>query len=106
MSFIIETGIAIPSGRGAYNFAEFTEANQAAFVPAEERGKKAASLRASARRYTEETGIEFVVRASEKAGVKGVYVWRVTPSGQEQKPEPAAAPAAPEPAKGIPRAKK
>ncbi len=107
MFFMIRTGVAIPSGRGSYNFAAFTDAEQAAFVPTgpTERGKKAASLRASARRYTEENGVAFLVRAGEDEGKPGVWVWRVTPAA----PAPAApAEAAPTVAetKGIPRGKK
>lgn len=76
MSFTIETNIGIPSGRGAYDFSAFTAPGQSAFLPAADRAKKAASLRASARRCTNETGVDFVVRAVTENGVNGVRIWR------------------------------
>lgn len=101
--FAIRTDVPIPTGRGTYDLAAFTAAGQAAFLPAAERGKKAASLRASARRYTEETGVAFMVRAGEDNGVEGVWIWRTTPAGGEApvaaKPTPAAPAAPTKPAK-------
>lgn len=79
MTFQIETGVPIPTRRGVYDFGLLTEAGQSAFIPCENRGKKAASIRASAARYTRETGIEFLVRAVEG----GVRVWRLTPSDEQ-----------------------
>ena len=96
MTFNVVTNVPIPSGRGSYNFDVFTAAGQAAFVPAEDRGKKAASIRASARRYTEEKGVEFVIRAGEDGeGKPGVWVWRTTEEGKEL-------PVLPQPPKGKP----
>ena len=76
MSFNIETNVGIPSGRGTYDFSAFTAPGQSAFMPAADRAKKAASLRASARRCTEETGVTFIVRAVVENNVAGVRIWR------------------------------
>ncbi len=81
--FNIETNVSIPSSRGAYDFSAFSAPGMSAFIAATDRSKKAASLRASARRCTVETGVQFVVRAvTEKnpetgADVDGVRIWRV-----------------------------
>lgn len=74
--FNIETGINIPNTRGAYDFSVFTAPGMSAFLPATDRSKKAASLRASARRCTNETGVIFVIRAVNENGVEGVRIWR------------------------------
>ena len=75
--FNVETNIPVPSNRGAYDFSAFTGPGMSAFLPSADRSKKAASLRASARRCTVDTGVQFVVRAVEENGVQGVRIWRV-----------------------------